>query len=162
MLVIPNPYHCLDHKSRLAGAFPEVEDLRDGTKMPLRRHVGARLEMVEGSYRKGNPEAGIGPSADTYWLFNADPVEVFAEGQMVGNYLAAIRSGELLDASSGVPTAELAKARAAAIAAYRAAYAKDPDESTWAVQFAIDPQVKAASEPPPAPAAKAAKTTVGV
>lgn len=164
MLLFANPYFQLDHRDRLAGACPMPEPVRPaGPTPPLRRHVGASLEMTAGSYVPENPAAGLDAQADTFWLFSPDPV--LAEGHehfWQHRLTAPAEAIASLDGSEDPPIAELAAERLACIDRHVASYGSEPDTSTWAAQFAIDPIVavamheladKRAAEPVAAPVA---------
>lgn len=146
MKVIGNPYHSLDHKSRLAGACPEPEPVRrGGAQQPLRRYVGATRKMAEGSFVESAGYAfkdGPHGRGDIYWEFSAVPIEVYAEGHLEHFYLHRFRHEELFSVEDDVPIEKLARARMKAFAEYQLAYGKDPDTSTWAEQFKIDDQVR--------------------
>src|ERR1700733_187891 len=120
MKAFANPYHHLDHKGRLAGAFSEPEHVREsGPQVSMRRWVGASMEMTPGSHIKENPKTrpGLDAQADVFWKFSSEPVDIHApHGPILFHYMDAFKTKELLAVKGdAVPLEELAKQRIDAI-----------------------------------------------
>lgn len=158
---LPNPYQALDAEGFLAGACPVAEELRPGTALPLRRYVGAKLHVIDGTYEKRNPGQGQQSRCKYRWEFKTEPVSIAITSPSIAVfYRARTRTGEVIALPEGGDTSaamvQLAKARAKAIADFHASYGEDPPTELWAEQFALDAEVAKVALPKAEPAAPAA------
>ena len=144
--LFPNPYLAIDHKCRLAGITPELEPLRKGPVPPLNRKIGATIQMVDGSYRPDSKDGFFPGKGDVFYVYTSDPVEVHCEDGHVDEYRKMVERGEVLDASKELPLEALAMARLKAVADYVAHYGKQPDTTSWSVQFPLDADVAEVAE----------------
>lgn len=169
MKLYPNPYCHLDHKSRLAGVCPAAERVRPTDVMPKGELVGAKRTVVshtppasvtqqsrtDSMFRWAGDAFEVGEDVDGFYLRRLQARELFevvgpGEVRVYDQTTAAPRKMTLLQA--------LAEARAQAFLAYRAAYLKDPDTTTWADQFPADREVASAMKlPEPAKASEETK-----
>ncbi|NUP08451.1 MAG: hypothetical protein HOW73_20570 [Polyangiaceae bacterium] len=148
MKVMANPYHALDASGMLAGVCPAYEQMRPTTAMPMRKHVGAMVEVVDGTHQKygskDRPKGGMRLSrAARRVKFTGLALEVPAnDPQAAAFYRKAVLSGAVIVADDPTQAkAALAKARADAIANFVAAYGKQPPVEKWAAQFQLDSQL---------------------
>lgn len=162
-----NPYHVLDHNYCLAGACPEGEEMRGGSVMPSRRHVGAKQVVL--SYDEGEPdpggEKGRFSKSITQWVFETQPIKVVGNGALDSFYTARLREQELFEVvgAGKVSTYDPATGKAVEmslldalvktrIAAILSAEAERPNVNlpfdVWQKQFAIDADVAKACEAP--------------
>jgi hypothetical protein len=148
MKVMANPYHALDANGMLSGACPAYEKMRPTSSMPLRKHVGATVEVVEGTLEKygskDRPKGGMRLSrAARIAAFSDAAIEVPAKDpEAAAFYRKAIIAGSVIVADDMAKSkAALAKARADAIKKYADAYGEQPPVDKWAAQFPLDAEL---------------------
>jgi hypothetical protein len=145
MQLFPNPYHHIDHKSRLAGRCYLGEAVRKPTEEPRRELAGAVSKVVSFSPPASETQMS---KTDVMPLWTGEPITVLED--VDGFYWERLRCRELFEvvgegevlvhAQVGEPQKmslldALVGARAEAFARYRAERMKDPDTSLWAKQF---------------------------
>ncbi len=148
MKVMANPYHTLDADGMLSGTQPAYEKMRPTSAMPLRKHVGASVSVVEGTLEKhgskDRPKGGMRLSrAQRVASFTDAVIEVPARDPVAAAfYRKAILAGSVIVCDDMTKAkAALAKARADAIAKFKAAYGVAPPVSEWAKQFPLDAEL---------------------
>jgi len=150
LMVLPNPWHTVDHFGRPAGAFPRE---RHANTLGHQGYVGAVAVTTTPEPRAAGDLRS--PEQDTCWQFSKEPVSVPDNKY----YRDALRSGELLPG-------DLKSARAAGLEhreyASLIAAAKIAAEAKWRAAFgeslpAVDPFAKPTPGvlPPESPAAPA-------
>lgn len=180
-----NPYHGLDAMGRLAGACPVGELPRPAGSLPSRQCVGAERTMTGGSYVPDSADQGlriavadrggnlaIAPfimsTADVFWQFDGEAHEYhIGDRRLEHFYSERVKHGEVFEAEAdgSAPIAKLAKARAAAIASWKAHYGDEPlPLDVWAKQYPLESVVagdKPAKSKAPAAPVIASDTTKG-
>lgn len=129
LLVLPNPYHVLDHRGMPAGAVRLDPDPQISAGQRL--YIGAEpSSKVLETRTRAEVAAGLAPTVEERsFVFTSTPVEI----DDTTYHRARLKHGELLPADASThkrvlggkvpfvaPAAALAKARLAAIAAWKA------------------------------------------
>ena len=141
MKVYPNPYHCLDHTGRLAGACPMEPTHRAG----MRTYVCASLVSLNRAELNDNKtlDADTRDAREHHgFVFSAEPLAITADPGWY--YMQRARAEEVFMPRDGKPPmAQWAAVRWRLVTDWRARFGSDPPVDKWAEQWPLDAQIAA-------------------